>query len=165
MSLRHAAGSISIGRARIWTGVLGLAVTAGYMLMTSGLPFGSPSQPGAAVFPAVISLVMLAASLTTIWDGRKILREDDEAAEIPGREALFKIAALLGALLFYAVTLRYLGRIIGTYVVAAAVIAIFMEKRSAVWPLIHAAWITFGIWLLFIYSFGLPLPRGVLINL
>lgn len=162
---RHAEGSLSIGRARIWTGVIGLAVTAGYMLLTSGLPFGSPSQPGAAVFPAIVALVMLAASVTTIWDGRKILQDNYETAEIPGGDAIFKIVALLAALLFYALTLRYLGRIIGTYVVAAAVVAIFMEKRSAIWPLIHAAWITLGIWLLFIYSFGLPLPRGMLINL
>lgn len=158
-------GSFSVGRARVIAGLLCLAITAGYIVMLAGLPFGRIDQPGAAVFPSVVAAVMLVASIVTIADGREMMRSgEDERADFPRAKPVLKMLVLLGTLIFYALTLRLLGRVIGTYIACAIILLVFAE-RGRIWPLLHAAWITAFVWFLFIRTFSLPLPRGVILDL
>ena len=50
-------------------GGIGLVLAAGYLGMSFQLPFGQIDQPGAALFPVIVGVILMLDSLTTMWEG------------------------------------------------------------------------------------------------
>ena len=56
-------------KAYLATGGIVLFFAAGYLGMSVQLPFGKLDQPGAGVFPVMVAVLLMLASLTTMWEG------------------------------------------------------------------------------------------------
>jgi hypothetical protein len=50
------------------TGSIGLVLSAVYLLLSRDYPFGSLSEPGARVWPTVVGLMLIGASLFVLWE-------------------------------------------------------------------------------------------------
>ena len=50
-------------------GGIGLFFAAGYLGMSFQLPFGQLAQPGAGVFPVIVGVMLMLASLTAMREG------------------------------------------------------------------------------------------------
>ncbi len=134
-------------------GVVVVAIGLAFLLSGRGLEVGSAARMGPGWFPTVLSCLMMAlgAALALL-----ALRKPGEEAWL-GRVPWKGVALVIGAVVFFGVTLRGLGL---APVVLAVVLATAWASRYATWrasvPLALglAAFCT----LLFVRGLGLPLP-------
>ncbi len=54
--------SIRKSTAYILVGLIGLALAAGYLVLSFRLPFGRMDQPGAAIFPIIVGITLVLGS-------------------------------------------------------------------------------------------------------
>jgi hypothetical protein len=118
------------------------------------------NSPGEGLFPFLTALAMLAfsaAGLARDWSKRT-------AAQGPpagDRSGLMRVAAYLGALVFYAASLEFLG-----FIVASAITLVFIlrfaERYSWLATLALTAGTVIGCQILFVLWLGAILPTGTL---
>jgi putative tricarboxylic transport membrane protein len=145
-------GYIAIGGA-------GLVVGASYLGLALELPFGALDQPGAAVFPVAVGILMLLVSLAAIWEGWRL--DIGEQVEFPIGDDLRRLLGLVGLLLVYFVTLPWLGQLIGSALFCAGLIRLLSTTgwlRSLVYGLVMAV----VLYAVFVVAFKVSMPRGIL---
>lgn len=139
-------------------GVVGFAFAVGYLALALRLPFGQLDRPGAGVFPVFVGIVMIVASLATVWEGWRM----GEAANISSPVgADRKRLLLLIALLFgYFVALPWLGQIVTGAIFSIALMRMLSEL-SWVRIVVYAVVLSVAIDLVFARLLAVPLPHGV----
>jgi len=151
--------------ANLWTGnligaVLILALGA-YMIVSAFVfGFGTPSKPGAGLFPALIGGVLLL--LGAIWLGQIVTgrarRESDEPFALD-RGGATKIGITIAVIVGFALVLDLLGYQL-TMLIAIAVLLKFIA-RSRWWVIaIIAVVFSLGTFTLFDFALGVPMPTS-----
>ena len=123
--------------------------------------FGTADQPGPGVYPTLMGLLMLGASLglaLQAWLGKQGAQEP---IEWPTGKALWRMLAVGGASAGYIVLMPYLGDALAGVLVMLLVMRVMGVKRWLV-----AGALAVGMAVTFHYVFvevlSIPLPRGIL---
>lgn len=151
----------SMGK-NLWTGNLigacGVALLGLYVIISAlGFGFGTPSKPGAGVFPLAIGLVLVI--LGAIWliqclTGR-VSREDDPADS--DRAGHIKIILTAAVIVGFALLVNILGYQL-TMLFVMATLLTFIAKTKWWLTLILSAAMAFGTFALFDLGLGVLLP-------
>ncbi len=152
ISLRKRDGYLTVGG-------IGLAVAAGYLAMSFRLPFGRLDSPGAGVFPILVGLLTISASLITLWEGWRMDRAD--GVDLPAGTDLKRVLALVGLLFGYLVALPWLGQLPTSLVFCA----LLMRLLSTLgWLRIgsYSAAMCGAVYAVFVALLKVPLPPGAL---
>jgi putative tricarboxylic transport membrane protein len=147
------------GKAYQWFGLAGVLFSAGYLAMAVELPFGELSQPGAGIFPVVAGVILLAASLITIWEGRKL--DPDSQLALPSGADARRLLGLVAALLGFLVALPLLGLLISSTLFCILLMRIISDLG---WPRIavYSVLICSALYGVFVFLLKVPMPRGLL---
>lgn len=153
------AGTISKKKSYTWTGLLGLLLSAGYLHVSLDLPMGALDEPGAGLFPILVSAIMAFASAAAMWEGYKAPTSD--AIELPtgGDSArLVKLVLLLSA---YFVAIPWLGYSVSSLIFCILLIRLLSDTnwmRSILYSIIMTA----VVYVVFIYLLKVPMPTMAL---
>lgn len=143
--------------------VLGVA----YGVLAVGEGIGSLGDTGAGFFPLVVAVVLVAASITVLVQGRHgdpgaaEDAEDGADGDEPGDVHWWRIAGVLGAALLVPVLGETVGMVV-TLSVALVLIAKVMGVRRWVNAVILGVAFGAATWLIFVYWLFVPLPAGTL---
>jgi hypothetical protein len=118
------------------------------------------NSPGEGLFPFLAALAMVSFSVAgLVRDWTKLEQAHERTAS--DRTGLIRVAAYLGALVFYAVSLEFLG-----FIVASAITLVFIlrfaERYSWLATLALTAGTVIGCQVLFVLWLGAILPSGTL---
>jgi putative tricarboxylic transport membrane protein len=140
-------------------GGIGLFFSAGYLGMSFRLPFGQLDQPGAGVFPVIVGIMLMLASLTTMWERWRLDRA--EQVEIPVSVARKRLLSLISLLFGYCLALPWLGQIISSILFCVLLVRMLSDLE---WPRIvaYSLGISIALYVVFVSLLKVPLPRGVL---
>jgi len=139
-------------------GGCGLFAAAVYLGFSFRLPFGQMDQPGAAIFPVVVAVILMFASLATMWEGWRLGR--DERVDVPAGADLRRLLSLIGLLLGYVLTLPWLGQIISSMLFCALLIRTLTDlgwTRIVAYSLV----ISISLYALFVMLLKVPMPHGM----
>lgn len=140
-------------------GSIGLLLAIGYFILTMELPFGSIEQPGPAVFPVVIAVVLAGASVLTIGEGLGF--SPDNKIEMPPSADLRRVGVFVVLLFAFLVALPYLGLLVSATVFCMLLMRCLSSlgwARSFVYSLVMCC----GVYFVFVRFLKVPLPRGLL---
>jgi len=136
------------------------AVGLGALIISLRLGLWRQSSPGEGLFPFLTALVMLAFSAAgLVQDWIKLKGAPAEAAR--DRVGLLRVAAYLGALVFYAASLELLGFIVATVITITFILRV-AERYSWLSTLALTAGTVIGCQVLFVLWLGAILPTGTL---
>ena len=135
---------------------------AGVLALVIALRLGlwRQNSPGEGLFPFLTALAVVAFSMAGLigdWTKRRGA-QDHTAAD---RRGLMRVAAYLGALVFYAVSLEFLGFIVATAITITFILRI-AERYSWLATLALTAGTVVGCQVLFVLWLGAILPTGAL---
>jgi len=137
----------------------GLLLAAGYLGMSFQLPFGQLDQPGAAVFPIVVGVTLIVASLTTLWEGWQMDRAVQ--VELPAGADRKRLFGLLGLLLGYFLVLPWVGQFIGSTLFCILLMRVLSDlgwARIVAYSLLLAI----ALHVAFVILLKVPMPRSPL---
>nr|MBP8035703.1 tripartite tricarboxylate transporter TctB family protein [Burkholderiaceae bacterium] len=123
------------------------------------LPMGALDEPGAGLFPILVSAIMAFASAAAMWEGYKAPTSD--AIELPtgGDSArLVKLVLLLSA---YFVAIPWLGYSVSSLIFCILLIRLLSDTnwmRSILYSIIMTA----VVYVVFIYLLKVPMPTMAL---
>jgi len=152
-------GFVQKRKACLCVGGAGVLVTAGYLGLAMQLPFGRMDQTGAALFPVIVGLIMIIASLAVIRDGFKMSTEDQ--VEVPIGAGRVRLIGLIVLMLAYFIALPWTGPLISSFVFCAVLMRLLSSLH---WARIasYALLMSIGIYIIFVLVLKVPLPRGML---
>ena len=142
-------------------GGIGLVLAVGYLWMSFKLPFGRLDQLGAALFPVVVGVVWVAASLITLWEGWQMNRT--EHIEMPGGSDRNRLLATIGLLLGYFLLLPLTGQIVTSTLFCLLLFRV-LSKISWTRVVVYSLAMSVALNVVFIFAFKIPMPRGMLID-
>ena len=140
-------------------GGIGLFFAAGYLGMSFQLPFGQLAQPGAGVFPVIVGVMLMLASLTTMWEGWQL--DKAEQVDLPAGADRKRLLNLISLLFGYFLALPWLGQNISSALFCALLMRVLSDLG---WPRIVAYSLVMSIALYvgFVVLLKVPMPRGML---
>jgi putative tricarboxylic transport membrane protein len=140
-------------------GGIGLFFAAAYLGMSFQLPFGQLDQPGAGVFPVIVGLILILASLTTMWEGWQL--DKAEQINFPAGAARRRLLTLIGLVFGYFLALPSLGQIISNTLFCLLLMRVLSDLS---WPRIAAYSLAMSIllYVVFIFLLKVPMPHGML---
>ena len=135
---------------------------AGVLALAISLRLGlwRQNSPGEGLFPFLTALAVAAfsvAGLVRDWATRKATQD----RALPDRRGLMRVAAYLGALVFYAVSLEFLGFSVATAITITFILR-FAERYPWLATLALTAGTVIGCQVLFVLWLGAILPTGTL---
>jgi hypothetical protein len=155
-------------REAIFAGFI-LLVGVIYEVMALRMPRGDIAYPGPGFYPMLVGIfLILTAGSCFAWllaKGRSISPEPTsgqvgERSPAPGMTSFRKTMQLLALLVFYALTLKYLGFLLAIFIFMLASIRIFGYRRW--WPSLGITAIIAAVsHLSFAVCLNVPLPQGI----
>lgn len=140
-------------------GAAGLVVAAGYLGLSVQLPFGQMDQPGAAIFPVVTGVLLVLASLVTLWEGWRTARAEQVA--FPAGADRRRLLGLIALLLGYVLALPWLGQIVTSSLFCIVLMRI-LSPLSLPRIVVYALLMSGTLYGVFVFLLKVPMPRGVL---
>lgn len=137
--------------------LLGLAYTA-YAFLE--LPMGTMDQPGAGVFPVIVGLGCIVASILTCLEAG-LTTAVSGAVELPEGDRRRRLVILVLATLGYVVALPLLGQYVSS-VVFAVVVVRALGSQSILRSLAYGTPLAVGLSYLFLDVLGVRMPTGIL---
>jgi putative tricarboxylic transport membrane protein len=141
-------------------GSIGLVFSVGYLSVSFQYPFGQLDQPGAGVFPGIVAVIMILASLATLWEGWQM----DKAMQVylPDGTDRKRLLSLIGLLLGYMLMLPWLGQIIVSMLFGVLLLRVLSDLG---WPRIflYSLVISIALYVVFVILLKVPMPRGMLV--
>lgn len=137
----------------------GLLLAAGYFAMSLNLPFGQIDRPGAAIFPLLVSILLMIASLATVWEGWKAATT--ATAEFPAGADRWRLLGMVAILTAYVIILPWLGQLLGGMLFCLALMRLLSHLS---WPRIFAwsSTLSLAVYMVFVILLRVPMPRGIL---
>jgi len=153
--------SVQKGKGYLIIGGIGLFFSAGYLGMSLQLPLGQMDKPGAAVFPIIVGVMLIVASLDTLWEGCQM--DKDVQIALPVGADCKRLLGLIGLLFGYVVILPWLGQLIVSMLFCVLVLRLLTDLG---WLriLANSLVISIVIYVLFIILLKVPMPHGMLIS-
>lgn len=151
--------SLQKHKAYLWTGGIGLFFAAGYLGMSFQLPFGRLDQPGAGVFPVIVGVMLMLASLAAMWEGWQM--DKAEHIDLPAGADRKRLLSLIGLLFGYFVALPWLEQIISSTLFCILLMRVLSDlswSRIVAYSLV----ISTALYVVFVLLLKVPLPRGML---
>jgi hypothetical protein len=119
---------------------------------------GSLAQPGAAVFPIIVGVLLAGVSVFTMVDGYRMRAQPvSNGLTADSRPRVLKFGALIA---LYTIALVVLGSIASGVLLSAGAMRLLSERKwtyIAVWAVILGV----SMHLFFAVALGIPLPRGM----
>ena len=139
-------------------GGCGLLAAAVYLGLSFQLPFGEMDQPGAAIFPALVGIILAVASFATLREGWWMDRAEE--IDLPMGVDIRRLLILIGLLLGYFLALPWLGQIISSLLFCTLLMRVLSRLG---WTRIVAYSLTISITLyaVFVVLLKVPMPRGI----
>ncbi|GGE38200.1 hypothetical protein GCM10007276_14500 [Agaricicola taiwanensis] len=150
--------SIQKRRSYLVIGGVGIFLAAGYLSLSLQLPMGHLNSPGAAIFPLIAGSLLLIGSISAVWEGWRM--EPTETAELPIGDDLWRLLALIAALIGYLIALSWLGQLIAS-ILFCIVLMKMLSKLSLVGIVIRSVIMMVPVYYIFVHLLGLPMPRGI----
>jgi putative tricarboxylic transport membrane protein len=153
------AGTLPKKKSYMWTGLFGLLLSAGYLHLSLDLPMGALDEPGAGLFPILVSTIMAFASAAAMWEGYQA--PTSEAIEIPtGSDSarLLKLVLLLSA---YFVAIPWLGYSVSSLIFCVLLIRL-LSDINWVRCVLYSIIMTATVYVVFIYLLKVPMPTMAL---
>jgi hypothetical protein len=147
-------------RARLIGHAVLAAIGLGALIISLRLGVWRGSSPGEGLFPFLAALLMVAlsaAGLAQDWVKLKAA----QGGTVSDRSGLLRVAAYLGALVFYAASLELLGFIVATVITVTFILRV-AERYSWLATLALTAGTVIGCQVLFVLWLGAILPTGTL---
>ena len=157
----HGTGAAGAPRRGRLAGHVVLAA-AGLVALAISLRLGlwRQSSPGEGLFPFLAALAMVAFSVAgLVRDWMK--RAAAPARTVSDRTGVIRVGAYLGALVFYAVSLEFLGFIVATALTITFILRV-AERYTWAATLALTAGTVIGCQVLFVLWLGAMLPTGTL---
>ncbi len=117
--------------------------------------------PGYGFFPFWLGILMAILSIMLYVDASRRPEERDELAPIPGREALIKVALILGGLGVYAFLMEITGYVVDTLLLVVLLLGVVEREKWQLTALV-AVLMTALLYLIFQVILGVSLPKGPL---
>lgn len=150
-------------RGRFITGLVGLLLSLGYTATAvTGLPRGTLAQPGAAIFPIVVGVLMALASVGLIAEQVRLAGQaKDGALYLPAGEDRRRLLVVTGIILVYLLALPHLGFLPATTLGSIAFVH-QLKLKGRTWPSIVLTGLAIAVftWVLFFIILGVPMPKG-----
>ena len=147
------------GKGYIAMGAVSLVLGVAYTGLALEMPLGSVQQPGAAVFPIIVGVILMIGSLAAIFEGRSMARDD--TVELPAGADRIRVLYLVGLMLGYFVALPWLGQLLSSVFFSILLMRILSTLHWAR-LLIYALAMSLSVYLLFVYFLKVPMPAGIL---
>jgi putative tricarboxylic transport membrane protein len=152
----------SVRRGRLIAGLVGLLLSLGYGLQAwITLPMGKMSQPGAAVFPLIVAVLMLVSSLVILFEDMRSLDSEEGPLGLPSGGGLYRLLGVVASLVGYVVVAYLVGHLIGSVLLSVALVHL-IKPGSWVRTVVIGLAISLSAYAMFISILGVPLPKGVL---
>lgn len=148
-------------RAYLATGGIGVLLSAGYLALSIDLPFGQLDRPGAAVFPVIVGVVLMLASLVTLREG--LAMDAGEKVELPAGVDRKRLLGLVGLLFGYMVLLPWLGQILAS-VPFCVLLMRLLSDLSWIRTTIYSLLVSGAVYTVFVVLLDVPMPRGILLD-
>ena len=128
-----------------------------YMAGAIALKVGTPAQPGAGLFPAVVAFSLLAVSAFHAW------RTFRRTAEIDEGHSWTQLApaGIAAALVFYPILLKTLSFLLSTFIVLFALLRLLRFKTTLI-SFLTALFTTIFSLIIFAGLLGVVVPSGVM---
>ena len=126
-----------------------------YLVNAAALPRGSILKPGAGVFPMMVGAAL--TILTLIMALRASLSVEKGQSPFPGGRGACRVAGVFGSLVFYTITLTFLGHPVSSAICFGAILR-FMGLKSWNRILLWACAAALSSWYLFSTLLEIPLP-------
>jgi putative tricarboxylic transport membrane protein len=151
--------SIQKSKGYLIIGTIGLFFSVGYLVLSFQYPMGQLEQPGAGLFPVIVAVIMMLASIATLQEG---LRMDKTLhVDCPSGANRNRLLGVIGLLLVYVLILPYAGQII-----VSTLFSIFLLRilSKLTWPriLTYSVVISTVLYAIFVILLKVPLPRGTI---
>jgi len=159
MTIQSTTRHVSMRGGYFITGTLGLLLAIAYLYLSREYTFGTMDQPGARVWPTVVGLLVVIASLCVLWEGWQMPR--DATFELPAGADAMRVVYMIGLLVIYFVLMD----VIGQFLASTLFCVFFMRLISPLsWPRLIAVslGITISLYLIFITVLKIPMPKGLL---
>jgi len=150
---------LSKRRAYLVAGGAALLLAAGYGALSLQLPLGKLDQPGAAVFPIVVTAIIAMAGVATLAEGWRMA--PTLQVELPAGADLRRVALLVAALVGFLVLLPWLGHWASSMLFLAATMRL-LSSYGWLRVVATAAVIASVFEGLFVRLLQVPMPGGVL---
>lgn len=131
-----------------------------YLVASLQLPFGTAAQPGAAVFPTVMAIVLLCASVVVAVE-ELTASGDRGRVDFPRGRDRIRVVVFFGALVAYAVLIGVLGYLPATLLATAVTVRV-LSGRAWWIALVVGVVMAFLADYLFVAVLDVPLPAGLL---
>lgn len=138
-------------------GALGLVLSAGYLALGAKMPFGQMDQPGAAVFPMVVGVILLFSSAAALLEGWRMdpALTVEWPAGADGRRVLRAAALLLG----YFLLLPWIGQLLASFLFFVLAVRL-LSDYSWTRVVVSSALLAGALYLVFVRLLQVPLPAG-----
>jgi hypothetical protein len=137
----------------VFSGALVVATGAGFLYFGRNLTIGTASHMGSGYFPFMLSILMIVFGLAIIVNTLRVPRGDASTGPVPWRT----LALIMGAIVFFAVTLKGLGIFPALFIstLAAASASRYAGLRASILLALVVTVFCVGV---FIYALGLQIP-------
>jgi putative tricarboxylic transport membrane protein len=135
--------------------VIGLGISIG----SAFLGLGSFRRPGPGMFHFIIGCAIFL--LSSCQMGAQFRKKSDNMALWPHPGGLKRVICIFLTLIFYAITLEYLGFILCTFVFLAAILKIVIQKRWG-YALLVGSSVSIVTYVIFKIGLDVNLPQGLL---
>jgi len=145
----------------LWTGLFGIVLCAGYFAAAADLPLGTMDEPGARLFPLLVNVVLLIASLACI---REALMSPDMQGRLafPTGADAKRLAGLVVLLLAYFCAMPWAGYVLSSLGFATLLVRL-LSATGWLRCLVYGVLMTAFTWLFFIYFLKVPMPSGEIV--
>lgn len=151
---------MSIRQARLIVGAITLMFGGGYLWQSVLLDFGTMDQPGAALFPTIMAVIVMLSAVVVVVE--ELTGGGSEGqVEVPVGNDRRKMLGFFGCLLGYVLLLPWLGQLLTSFVVTTALVRILGGRSWLASGLIGAA-IAVVSYFLFVEVLGVSMPDGLL---
>jgi hypothetical protein len=137
-----------------WSGLMFIAVGAGFAWGATNYSFGSSARPGPGYFPFGLGIILAVLGALVTF---KALTIESEGGDPIGKFAWKPLLVILGAVALFGALLPTLGLVVALPVLV--ILSAFAGDEFHIGEaLISAGVLTVGSWLIFIKGLGLTLP-------
>jgi len=119
------------------------------------------SQPGAAVFPLIIAILMLVSSLVILFEDMRSLDSGEGPLGLPSGVGLHRLLGVVASLVGYVVVAYLVGHLIASFLLSLALVHL-IKPGSWVRTVVIGLAISLSAYAMFISILGVPMPKGVL---
>jgi uncharacterized protein YjeT (DUF2065 family) len=128
------------------------------------LPFGSLREPGPAMLPLALSLLLILSGIPCFLRGRRKGKEDEQERELPRGKSLRKLITplkIVGVTGGFILALEGLGYLLASLLYLF--LLFFWISRYRIWAAIALCLVIgLGSWVFFGKVLAVPLPKGIL---